>query len=297
MSVRVHPGTFRLGTFTGALWYFLIFHTISPTDLLYSSPAPHLSTFEYISDLFSEMSQFQHRTNLCWVCRTSLVSSVNLSPILWWKEPSCWVILLLWKIYVHFLHHLLSCYKIIEIFLIFRLFVIYNDVFWGRLSGESHYLSSFHIHFHSITSSNVNYQSSPFNTVSALASSSRSSTYFVVQITFSHIFKSPNPWRTYLITYLPYKSNRFGDKQHPCLTPLPIFLSPGPVLVQPSDPCTISWSICFRVSRYWLLSWSDINLVLFMLSNVFRQSMKQATNYSSILSVLSDSFSAFKLHP
>ena len=100
---------FLLDTFTDRIWYFFVFHTIRPTDLLYSSPAPHSSTFQYISDLFSEMSHFQHNTNLCSLCSTSLASSVNLSPICWWKKSS--FLLLPWKIRMHISHHLISCYK------------------------------------------------------------------------------------------------------------------------------------------------------------------------------------------
>jgi hypothetical protein len=36
------------------------------------------------------------------------------------------------------------------------LFLIYHNFYWGWLHWDSHYLSFFHIHFHSIASSNFN---------------------------------------------------------------------------------------------------------------------------------------------
>ena len=48
------------------------------------------------------------------------------------------------------------------------------------------------------------------------------STYFRVQINFSHIFNCPNPSRDPLVRQWMHLLNRLGDKQHPCLTPLPI---------------------------------------------------------------------------
>ena len=63
----------------------------------------------------------------------------------------------------------------------------------------------------------------PCSTISSLASSTRSSAYFTEKITTPHILKSPNPSNASLIRYSLYKLNRIGDKQHPCLTPLPIF--------------------------------------------------------------------------
>jgi hypothetical protein len=42
-----------LDTFTGRIYYFFVLHMITTTDLLYSSPVPHPSTFQYISDLLS----------------------------------------------------------------------------------------------------------------------------------------------------------------------------------------------------------------------------------------------------
>jgi hypothetical protein len=50
--------------------------------------------FPGISDLRSEVSTFQHHTKLCSKCSTILISSLNLSPICYWKESSsCWMLL------------------------------------------------------------------------------------------------------------------------------------------------------------------------------------------------------------
>jgi hypothetical protein len=38
-----------------------------------------------ISDLPSEVFNFQHHTKLCSICSTYSVSSINLSTISWWK--------------------------------------------------------------------------------------------------------------------------------------------------------------------------------------------------------------------
>ena len=61
------------------------------------------------------------------------------------------------------------------------------------------------------------------STFSSLASNTRSSAYFIVWMICPPILKSPNPSRASLVRHLLYKLKRIGDKQHPCLTPLPIF--------------------------------------------------------------------------
>ena len=45
---------------------------------------------------------------------------------------------------------------VVEIFHILRLFLIFRDLYFGWLHQDSHYHSTFHIHFHSITSSSFN---------------------------------------------------------------------------------------------------------------------------------------------
>ena len=62
----------------------------------------------------------------------------------------------------------------------------------------------------------------PCSTVSSLAISTRSSAYFTIWITCPPMLKCPSPSRASLVRHSLYKMNRIGDKQHPCLTPLPI---------------------------------------------------------------------------
>jgi hypothetical protein len=61
-------------------------------------PSSSSTTFQNspgISSLLSEVSKFQYHIKLCFKCSTLLVSSLNLSLICWWKEPStCWMLLL-----------------------------------------------------------------------------------------------------------------------------------------------------------------------------------------------------------
>ena len=67
----------------------VIFHhfsTIGPTGLLHPSPVPNFKIFR-ISNLLSEVSKFQHHTLLRSKCSTSLVSSLNLSPVVY--IPAC----------------------------------------------------------------------------------------------------------------------------------------------------------------------------------------------------------------
>ena len=63
----------------------------------------------------------------------------------------------------------------------------------------------------------------PYNTVSSLASSRRSSAYFRVRITCPPVLNFLNPSVASLVMYLLYKLNGIGDKQHPFLTPLSDF--------------------------------------------------------------------------
>ena len=46
------------------------------------------------------------------------------------------------------------------------------------------------------------------------------------QITCPPISKSPNPSRALLVRHSLYKLNKIGNKQHPCLTHLPVFTIP-----------------------------------------------------------------------
>ena len=87
------------------------------------------------------------------------------------------------------------------------------------------------------------------STVSFLAISTRSSAYFTVWIIFPPMLKPPSPSRASLVRHSPYKLNRIGDKQHPCLTPLPI--------------CTLP--VYHRSSRT-LTLWSMYNFLINLLS-------------------------------
>ena len=103
--------------------------------------------------------------------------------------------------------------------------------------------------------------------------------------------KSPNPSKASLVRHLLYKLNRIGDKQHPCLTPLPIFT----LLVSPWFSCTLTLWTMYRLLIN-LLSHQSIpvsfsiciNLVQWTRSNAFCQSMKQTLSSSSISKAHSD---------
>ena len=130
----------------------------------------------------------------------------------------------------------------------------------------------------------------PCNTFSSLAISTRSSAYFTVWIICPPMLKSPSPSRASLVRHSLYKLNRIGDKQHPCLTPLPICT----LLVSPWSSRTLTlWSMYYLLIN--LLSRQSIpvlfkiciNLVQFTRSNAFCQSMKQTHSSSSISKVRS----------
>ena len=56
----------------------------------------------------SAVSLFQHHTKLCSQCSTSLVSSLNSTPICWWQElPSHWILLLPWQSWTSFRAYIL----------------------------------------------------------------------------------------------------------------------------------------------------------------------------------------------
>jgi len=105
------------------------------------------------------------------------------------------------------------------------------------------------------------------------------------------ILKSPDPFRPSFVWHSLYKLNRIGDKQHPCLTPLPIFT----LLFSPQVICTLTpWAMYKLLIS--LLSCQSIpvpfriciNLVQLTLSNAFCQSMKQTHSSTSIFKVHSD---------
>ena len=102
------------------------------------------------------------------------------------------------------------------------------------------------------------------------------------------MLKSPNPSRASLVRHSLYKLNRIGDKQHPCLTPLPICT----LLVSPRSSRILTfWSMYNLLIN--LLSRQSIpvlfriciNLVQFTRSNAFCEAMKQIRSSSSISKV------------
>jgi hypothetical protein len=88
------------------LWYFsshwlyvtLLHFSHERSNWLSPFSGATLQNFPGISDIFSEVSKFQHITQLCSSCSTLLVSSFHLSSICYWKEPSsCWRLLSPWQ--------------------------------------------------------------------------------------------------------------------------------------------------------------------------------------------------------
>jgi hypothetical protein len=92
------------------------------------------------------------------------------------------------------------------------------------------------------------------------------------------ILKSPNPSKASLVRHSLYKLNGIGDKQHPWLTPLPIFI----LLVSPRFSRTLTLWAMYKLQIN-LLSRQAIpasfriciNVVQLTRSNSFFQSMKQ----------------------
>ena len=137
------------------------------------------------------------------------------------------------------------------------------------------------------------------STFSSLASNTRWWAYFTVWMMCPPILKSPNPSRASLVRHLLYKLNRTSHKQHPCLTPLPVFT----LLVSPLFSHTLTlWAMYILLIN--LLScqllpvpfriW--INLVQLTQSNACCQSIKQHTVHLSTRLILILS-SASQLHP
>ena len=66
---------------------YFIFHTINPTDLHLSS-APPLQSSQVLLIYFTKCSKSKHHTKLRYSFVTLTVSSINLSPVFWWKCAS-----------------------------------------------------------------------------------------------------------------------------------------------------------------------------------------------------------------
>ena len=97
------------------------------------------------------------------------------------------------------------------------------------------------------------------------------------------MLKSPSPSRASLVRHSLYKLNRTGDKQHPCLTRLPICT----LLVSPRSSRTLTFCSMYNLLTNLRSRQSMpihfricINLVQFTQSNAFCQSMNQT--HSSI---------------
>jgi hypothetical protein len=103
----------------------------------------------------------------------------------------------------------------VDRFHILHLFLMHHNLYWGW------FLCSFSCH--RIFQFQLVLLVMPCSTVSFSASSVWSSVHFTVQSTCPPILKSPNHSRASSVRYWLYKLNRISDKQHPCLTPLPIF--------------------------------------------------------------------------
>ena len=108
---------------------------------------------------------------------------------------------------------------------------------------------------------------------------------------FPPILKTQNPFRASLVNHSLYTLNGIGEKQHPCLTPLPNFT----LLVSPRFSRTLTLWAMYKLLIN-LLSHQSIpvpfrictNLVHLTQSNTFCQSMKQTHSSSSISKVCSD---------
>jgi hypothetical protein len=131
----------------------------------------------------------------------------------------------------------------------------------------------------------------PCGTTSSLANSTRSPTYFTVQITCTPLLKPPNLSTAALVSYLLYKLNRISETHHPCLILLPVFT----LFVSPWSIRTLTFGSTYNLLIN-LLSCQSIplpfriciNLVQLTWSNAFCQSTKQAHNSSSISKIHSD---------
>ena len=128
------------------------------------------------------------------------------------------------------------------------------------------------------------------STVSSLAINTRSSAYFTVWIICPPMLKSPSPSRASLVRHSLYELNRIGDKQHPCLTPLPICT----LLISLRASRTLTFCSMYNLLINLLSRQSMpipfricINLVQFTRSNPFCQSLKQTHSCSSISKVRS----------
>jgi len=142
-----------------------------------------------------------------------------------------------------------------------------------------------------------------WNIISSLASSTSLSTYFRVQINFSHTFNCSNTSRGSLVRQWMHLLNRLGDNHHPCLTPLPILSIH--VLLWPSYNWTL-WSMYSLLNSLLLHQLIPlfcriyINFIHFTWLDAFSKAIKQIHGSSYMFKVSSDvlfSFPAASLAP
>ena len=155
-----------------------------------------------------QVSKFQHHIKLCTKHTISLVSSLQLSPICWWKQSSsCWMLLLPWAI-LNFiclqLTSLLSCYPKKFKYSIFcgcfLSIVLCNRDGCLEIHITLVFSTIIPIPYHLIISISLWIMSC--STTSSSDSSTRSSAYYTIQITCPPLLKSPNPSMASLVRYL-----------------------------------------------------------------------------------------------
>jgi hypothetical protein len=127
-----------------------ISNTIGPTDLLRPSPVPHFKIYWIFVIFCPQCPNFSATQKFCSKCSTLLVSSFNLSPICKCKKSSYWTLICHDSAAFNFsCTSYIICYhaaKIVEMFHILQLFLIYHNLYWGWLLWDSHHLSFFHTH-------------------------------------------------------------------------------------------------------------------------------------------------------
>ena len=87
---------FFYGRYSFLHWPNVTLLPVSHDRSNWSHPSFYSTTLQNlpsISDLISEVYNFQRHSVLCSKCSTLLVSSLNLSQFCWWKEPSCQMLL------------------------------------------------------------------------------------------------------------------------------------------------------------------------------------------------------------
>ena len=126
-----------LPSFLIVSWIFLssgvtLLHFSHDRSNWYSSSLSRTTfqNFSGTSDLLSEECKFQHHTQPCSKCCTSLLSSLNLSPVCWWKSSSSSVMAILYLIsLVHLASFVTRAPKQLED-------SIFSGCFWSMLGKE-----------------------------------------------------------------------------------------------------------------------------------------------------------------